>query len=156
MRGLSFPLCLLLVVACDQRQDVPPTPRAAPDAGPREAAAGGIRLALLQPSPDTDMAALEGVLHVEGPCLYIVGNDRIRSRTLPAFSFSDVRWDSGTQSLHARGAAFANGQRVLLTGSKPADPARLRWAQRPDPSCDASDLYVVGAIDPAPGRPGAG
>ena len=135
---------------------MPPTARAAPDAASPEAAPGGVRLALLQPGPDTDMAALEGVLHVEGPCLYVVGNDKTRSRTLPAFSFSDVRWDSGTRSLQARGAAFANGQRVLLTGSTPADPARLRWAQRPDPSCDASDLYVVGAIDPAPGRPGPG
>lgn len=149
--SLGLPLCLLLVAACDRERDgrVPLPPKAAPQASSsgEAAAGGGVRLALLQPSPDTDMAALEGFLHAEGPCLYIVGNDRTRSRTLPAFSFSDISWDDATGALRARGADFADGQRVLLTGGTPPQSDRLRWVQPPDPSCDASDLFVVGAID---------
>jgi hypothetical protein len=94
------------------------------------------------------MAALEGYLHFEGACLYIVGNNKAEGRTLPAFSFSDVRWDPNSRTLLARGAAFADGQRVLLTGGAPPNLFGLRWVQRPDPTCDASELFVVGAIDP--------
>jgi hypothetical protein len=96
-----------------------------------------------------DMAALEGFLHSEGPCLYIVGNDKTKNRTLPAFSLSGVRWDETTQTLRVGDAAFAQGQRVVLGGGEPANPAALNWVQRPDPACDASDLFVVGTIDPA-------
>jgi hypothetical protein len=96
------------------------------------------------------MAALEGFLHSEGPCLYIVGKDKTRGRTLPAFSLSGLRWDESTQTLQAGGTVFALGQKVLLGGGEPGNPAALNWLQRPDPSCDASDLFVAGTIEPAP------
>lgn len=155
---MALALCLLLVAACDRQQDrsAPLPPNAIPDAASsgEPAAAGGVRLALLQPSADTDMAALEGFLHSEGPCLYIVGNDKSRGRTLPAFSLVGVRWDAGTQTLRVGDAIFAQGQRVVLGGGKPANPGALKWVQRPDSSCDASDLFVVGTIDPAKAPPG--
>jgi hypothetical protein len=114
----------------------------------------GVRLALLQPGADTDLAALEGSLHAEGRCLYVVGNDTTRNRTLPAFAVEGVRWDSGTKTLRVRDLVFAQGQRIVLGGGEPANAGALAWVQRPDPSCDASDLFVVGTIDPAKGSPG--
>lgn len=154
---VALPLCLLLVAACDRQQDasapLPPkaTPEAASSAEP--ASAGGVRLALLQPSGDTDLAALEGFLHSDGPCLYVVGEDKRKSRTLPAFSLSGVRWDEATRTLRVGNAAYSQGQRVVLGGGEPANPAALNWVQRPDPSCDASDLFVVGTIDAAKPSP---
>jgi hypothetical protein len=108
-------------------------------------------LALLHASADTDLAALEGVLHVEGRCLYIVGNDKTKNKTLPAFALEGVRWDSRTKTLQVRDTAFAPGERIILGGGEPANPASLSWVQRPDPSCDSSDLFVVGTIDSAAG-----
>jgi hypothetical protein len=150
---LSVPLCLLLVAACDRQRDAdaplaPRTPPAAVSNGAGTSSAG-VRLALLRPSGHTDLAALEGTLHAEGGCLYIVGSDKTRNRTLPAFALEGVRWDEPAKTLHVRDATFAQGQRIVLGGGEPADPAALRWVQRPDPSCDASDLFVAGTIDPA-------
>lgn len=110
-----------------------------------------MRLALLVPSPDTDMAALEGFLHAEGPCLYIVGNDESKDRTLPAFSFEEVQWDERTRTLRARGSVFALGEKILFGGSTATNPALLEWREPPDPACDVSDVFVVGAVNHAAG-----
>lgn len=99
-----------------------------------------------------DMAALEGFLHAEGPCLYIVGTDERPIRTLPAFHVPDIRWDPGTQTLRVGRRVYSNGQRVVLGGGYPPAPERLEWVQRPDPSCDASDLFVTGSIEAAKDR----
>jgi hypothetical protein len=148
---MTLPLLLLLVAACDRQQDMGASQ---PNKGTRAltssrepAAAGGVRLALLNPSGDTDLAALEGFLHFDGPCLYVVGNDKSKNRTLPAFALSSVRWDEGSRTLRVGEAAYSQGQRVVLGGGEPANPAALNWLQRPDASCDASDLFVVGTID---------
>ncbi len=100
------------------------------------------------------LAALEGVLHVEGRCLYVVGADRRRSRTLPAFHIDDISWDAAARALRVRGQAFAPGDRVLLTGGEAPGSAALRWVRRPHPSCDSSNLFIAGAIDPAKGDDG--
>jgi hypothetical protein len=152
--NLALPLCLLLVGACDRQQDrsTSKAPQAASNEG--RVAETGVRLALLPPSGDTDMAALEGALHADGRCLYIVGNDKTKNRTLPAFALEGVRWDEDSRTLRVRDSEFTLGQRVLLGGGEPANPAALRWVQRPDPSCDASDLFVVGTVDPATPSPG--
>jgi hypothetical protein len=101
------------------------------------------------------MAALEGFLQAEGPCLYVVGIDKRRNRSLPAFHIRDVRWDPGTQTLRVRDKVLANGQRVVLGGGHPPTHDGLQWVQRPDSSCDASDLFVTGSIDPAKEEPGS-
>lgn len=98
------------------------------------------------------LAALEGFLHAEGPCLYIVGTDKTRSRTLPAFHMADVRWDPATETLRVGSTAYSNGQRVVLGGGHPTVRDGLEWVQRPDPSCDASDLFVAGSIEAAKGQ----
>lgn len=100
------------------------------------------------------MAALEGVLHAEGRCLYIVGADKARSRTLPAFHIAGISWDEASRTLRVREKRFALGQRVVLGGGEAVNPAALDWVQRPDPSCDSSDLFMTGRIDPAKGQPG--
>jgi hypothetical protein len=49
---------------------------------------------------------------------------------------------------------FASGERVVLGGGHPPTRGGLRWVQRPDPSCDASDLFVAGSIEAAQEKPG--
>lgn len=110
-------------------------------------ASRSVRLALLRPSADTDMAALEGVLTVDGPCLYITGPGGLGSRTMPAFSLSNVRWDGATQSLVIGSRRIASGHRVRLTGGSPPTLDGLDWVQQPPPSCDKSDLFMTGAIE---------
>lgn len=112
-----------------------------------------MRLALLQPSGDTLMAALEGVLHAEGRCLYIVGDDPERNRTLPAFHIAGMRWDEASRTLRVRDKSFALGERVVLGGGHVPNHPALDWVQRPDPSCDASHLFMAGTIDPAKAPP---
>lgn len=52
---------------------------------------GGIRLALVQESVDTNLAALEGVLQVKGACVYVGGPTNTASLITPVFSFADIR-----------------------------------------------------------------
>jgi hypothetical protein len=142
---------MALVAGCDRQAERSDSlqPEAAPQ-GPQgidDAPVDGVRLALLEPGGDTDLARLEGILSVDGRCLYIAGNDKTKNRTLPAFALAGVRWDSGTRTLRAGDKVFAQGQRIVLGGGEPANPAALNWLQRPDPSCDASDLFVVGTVD---------
>jgi hypothetical protein len=112
----------------------------------------GVRLVLLEPSSDMLLAALEGVLHTEGPCLYIVGDNKREGRSLPAFHIPDIRWDPGTQTLRVGSVVYSNGQRVVLGGGYPPTLNGLKRVQRRDPSCDASQLFVTGSIEAAKGR----
>lgn len=156
--GFSILLGLSTLTGCGATDDrsasvqrVPGDEAVAPNPG--RDPAGTVRLALLQPSGDTNMAALEGVLLVEGSCLYVTGTEERGRRTMPAFSFSDVRWDANAGLLKAGDVNIYGGQRVRLTGGTPPDMAALEWVQRPDPSCDASDLFVTGVIEPIPNSP---
>ena len=149
-------MCLALIAGgCNGRPEGndPAAVKVADERASSDKGGGGVRLALLEPSDDMFLAALEGILHAEGECLYIVGTDKKRSRTLPAFHIADIGWDSGARTLKVNGRVFAQGDRVLLTGGRPPTTAGFRWVQRPDPSCDASDIFVTGAIEPARDRP---
>ncbi|HWT13842.1 MAG TPA: hypothetical protein VN231_13900 [Allosphingosinicella sp.] len=110
---------------------------------------GTVRLALLAPSPETHLAALEGFLHVEGKCLYVAGPGGSGPKTLPAFSFP-ARWDAEHHRLLAPGGAFTDGQRVRLGGSEATDRGLLSWVQRADPSCADASIFVAGMIEAAP------
>ena len=109
----------------------------------------GVRLPLLTPSNDTDSAGLEGVLQVEGRCLYLTQPDRSGARTLLAFTIPGISWDEERNVLVAYGKSFTPGQRVLLSGSGTMNPAIHRWVQPPDPSCDTGAIAVIGAIEVA-------
>lgn len=147
-------LILLLAAACDRPpHESPPSPGAPPQAR-LDGDGAGVRLALLQPGNDMLMAALEGVLHADGRCLYIVGKDPKRNRTLPAFHIAGMRWDEATRTLRVRDKSFALGQRVVLGGGHVPNHPALDWVQPPDPSCDSSDLFMTGTIDPAEAVPG--
>ena len=149
-------MCLALIAGgCNGRPEGndPAAVKVADERASSDKGGGGVRLALLEPSDDMFLAALEGILQAEGRCLYIVGRDKKRSRTLPAFHIAGIGWDSGARTLKVNGRVFAQGDRVLLTGGRPPTTAGFRWVQRPDPSCDASDIFVTGAIEPAKGRP---
>lgn len=143
---------MALLAGCDRQPErsVPLQQKAAPQGsqGAVEARADAVRLALLEPGGDTDLARLEGVLSVDDRCLYVIGNDKTKNRTLPAFALAGVRWDAGTRTLRVGEKVFAQGQRIVLGGGEPANPTALTWVQRPDPACDASDLFVVGTVDP--------
>ena len=155
--GLLF--CLLLLAGCGGGDaGRPPAPQEkrselAPTAG--EADGAGVRLALLQPSGEMLMAAREGVLHVEGPCLYVIGTDSSRSRTLPLFHIADIRWDPSARVLKVGNAAFSPGERIVLTGGETANAEALPWVQRPDPACETSNLFIAGMIEPASAMPHA-
>ena len=112
-----------------------------------------MRLALLAPSANMHLASLEGVLATEGRCLYVVPIERELSRSQPAFQMAGVSWDARTQTLRAAGATFRAGQRVVLGGGYPPNPDALAWRQGPDPSCDASNLFVVGSIESSSAQP---
>lgn len=114
--------------------------------------AQGLRLALLRPSTSTDMAAIEGILRVDGLCLYVAGPKDFSGKTTPAFSFAEVSWDAGTKILTARGLRIGEGQKVRLTGSTSSKPETLSWHQKPDPSCNLSHVFVTGAIEPLPDK----
>ena len=73
--------------------------------------------------------------------------DEPKNRTLPAFALTAVRWDAGTRTLRVVDELFPEGGRIVLGGGEPANPGALDWVQRPDPWCDASALFVVGAVD---------
>jgi hypothetical protein len=57
------------------------------------------------------------------------------------------RWDPNTRTLRVGDRLFVEGGRIVFGGGGPANPAALDWLQRPDPSSDSSDLFVVGAVD---------
>ena len=145
-------LLLLLVPGCD-RHGSGSSPTSQPKAEAVAASAEGrppdVRLALIQPSVDSFLGSLEGVLRTEGPCLYVVEDGRAQSRTMPAFAVVGARWDSASRTLRVGNSAFEDGQRVLLVGGRPPSEAGLRWLQAPDESCDASDLFVASSIEPS-------
>ena len=150
-------LAFTLTSGCERqgRMDGPQSAAAtdtAPDASLKWDAAEqtGVRLALLEPSANMLMASLEGTLRVEGRCLYIVGTDGAKHRTLPAFHIDSIRWDAATRTLRTASAVIAEGQRVFLGGGEVPSRSTLKWVQPPDPSCDASNLFVTGTIEPAP------
>jgi hypothetical protein len=146
----------LLVAGCGPARETAGRREEAPAGGATATAqsttGNGVRLPLLTPSNDTDLAGLEGVLEVEGRCLYLTQPGRSQARTLLAFTIPGVRWDEARDRLVAYGKSFAPGQRVLLGGSGTMNPDVHRWTQPPDPSCDTRAVAVVGAIDAAPER----
>lgn len=107
----------------------------------------GLRLALLRPTSATDMAAAEGILRVDGRCLYVKGPGASSSGLTPAFSFAEVSWDPRAKTLTARGVRISEGQKVRLTGSTSATPGLLDWVQKPHTSCNMSHVFVTGAIE---------
>ncbi len=139
--------CALALAACDGPE--PAAGNESAEAPPGEV--GGVRLALLTPSRDFDLAAMEGVLRVEGPCVYVGGKEG-RGGSLLAFGMPEVRWDGAARRLHVYDRSFAPGDLVVVGGSHAHDPARLPWRQRPDPSCDTSQVWVTGTMDPGPYR----
>jgi hypothetical protein len=142
----SLLLALALIAGCDSGQ--PETPEGRSDAS-------AVRLALLEPSSEMLMGSLEGTLQAQGKCLYIVESGTGQRRTLPAFHLVDLRWSEATRTLHAGASALKEGQHVILGGGEVADSSALRWLQPPDPSCDASRLFMAGQIEPAPQQPAA-
>lgn len=92
------------------------------------------------------MALFEGILHAEGRCLYVLAPDGSPGAVLPAFAMSGLRWNAGTRMLHIGRVAIRHGQRVVLSGGEPPNPASLVWVQRPHPSCKVSRIFVAGAV----------
>jgi len=145
----ALALCCAFVNVCKPvQQPAAVPPHAAPPVPADGETTSGVRLALLDPSANMHMARLEGVLAAEGPCLYVKPPEKGRSRSLPAFQIAAVGWNDRAQTLEVGGVTFRVGQRVVLGGGYAPNPAALQWRQRPDPSCDASNLFVAGSIEP--------
>lgn len=143
-------LCSLPIAGCERASSpsAVPSQAAVPSAATVPAAAG-VRLALLEPSANMSMARLEGVLAREGSCLYVVRPQKGLGRSMPAFQIAAVEWDDQENALRVEGATFRMGQRVVLGGGFPPNPGALPWRQRPDPACDASNLFMAGSIEAA-------
>lgn len=127
-------LSLTLLAACAE------APRGAEPSAPR----AGVQLALLPPSAESDAAASGGVLTIDGRCLYAVApNGR---RMLLAFMTSKTRWDGDVLRVGDR--SFPPGRTVSLGGSEYTGPrSALPWVAPPDPSCDATHIWLTGSID---------
>jgi hypothetical protein len=111
-----------------------------------------VRLARLPESREGDLAALEGTLRADGPCLYLeaAGSDRY----LIAFTIPGVRWDADrrvlvvpSESPGPGAATYPTGERVILGGSE-ASAATLEdlWVDRPDVACDVARIWVAHVI----------
>jgi hypothetical protein len=153
MRSKSATLIALAIAVCGCTADneaAVPQEESVRGGSAAIAPAGGVRLALLEPSEDSDASALEGYLHVEGPCLYVTGRRGGGPRTHPAFLIRDALWDAEQGVLVAHGRRYRPGQRVRLGGSTASDPRLLRWRQPPDPSCDNASPFVTGMIELLP------
>jgi hypothetical protein len=111
--------------------------------------AGPVRLALLPPSREGDAAAAQGVLEVDGPCLYLRSADG--SRFLLALMTFDTRWEDERLKIGDR--SYAPGERVTVGGSEAAGAiADLAWVQPPDPSCDIARIWITVSVDRAVGQ----
>lgn len=111
----------------------------------------GVRLALLPPGGPHDMALLQGTLWAEGKCLYITGPNGAGFKTMPVFEIGGLRWDERRKLLINGPITISHGQSVSLGGGEYLGEGRFaepEWLQAPDPSCDKSDIFVAGTIDP--------
>lgn len=95
---------------------------------------------------------MEGTFSVDGRCLYLVQIDAARRRTLPIFAVEGVSWCARDARLLIGDISVAPGQRVSLSGSIPGS-GTLHWVQRPHPSCDASNTFLINSVSVAPERP---
>lgn len=124
-------------------------------------------LALYDGGPSGDDADADGVLTREGDCIYIDwenrsdADDKRDSRILVVFADSVTSWDEGQQAVRFGGRVFRIGSfayhfggQVLRVGEQvefgggghSGSPVRLRlkWIAPPDPSCDATTVWVAG------------
>jgi hypothetical protein len=159
-----IPLAVLLATACSGptvREQSPATSTRQEGAA-GESVEGGtatgtsteVRLARLPDSRLGDAAAAEGVLRVEGTCLYLEAAGSIRY--LIASTIPGARWDAAGEALvvpsegGAEAATYSPGERVNLGGSE-ARAATLsgKWVEPPGAACDTSRIWVTNSILPA-------
>jgi hypothetical protein len=102
----------------------------------------------VDPSSPGRLAATEGVLVVEGPCVALEspnGESSMLIWPVPA-----TTWDEAGQTIRVRSAEARLGDWVQLTGSfvtPPTDPAQ--YGTPPNPACIRELAFLVTAIDSA-------
>lgn len=145
-------LAMLLLSACGSASEREHSRQEERTSGGHELPADQeVRLALLRPGPIHTDLGLEGVLQVEGRCLYVAQPDSSAGRSLLVFPFP-ASWDAQRNLLLVGKKSFAPGQWVSL-GRVAGDVDRRDWLQAPDPSCDSSSIFVTGSIEAARERP---
>lgn len=110
-------------------------------------AAAGVLVPLLEQNGMADAVLTEGVLHVDGPCLYVTNDSGARERIMPAFTVP-VSWDARENVLVAGENRMKPGEQVWLSGGRAASLRATAWLQAPHPFCDASNIYVSNDISP--------
>lgn len=113
-----------------------------------------VKLARLPDSRLGDAASAEGVLRVEGTCLYLEAAGH--TRYLIASTIPGARWDAAGKALvvpsegGAEDATYRPGERVNLGGSETRAAALSgKWVEPPGAVCDTSRIWVTNSILPA-------
>jgi hypothetical protein len=101
--------------------------------------------------PNADDADWHGFLVLEGNCLYVDwenphdADDAPDARMLVAFPSRNTSWDETRQAVKYGGTTLRVGEWVDIGGSGLFGPAEeFDWAVPPDPSCDTTEVWLVG------------
>jgi hypothetical protein len=160
-KGLIF-LAVFLAAACSGPavREQSPAASTRQEGAAGESVAGGtaststeVRLARLPDSRLGDAAVAEGMLRVEGTCLYLEAAGP--TRYLIASTIPGARWDTAGKALvvpsegGAEAATYRPGEKVNLGGSE-ARAATLsgKWVEPPGAVCDTSRIWVTNSILP--------
>lgn len=108
-------------------------------------------LALYPASPEGHMALLRGKLQMDGPCLYIVGEDG--RRWLAAFPSPGIEWLAADQAVQVRGRVVKLGEMAAFTGGEAGSGDGLPWVRSPAEPCDGSPVWMITGV--AAGQTGA-
>lgn len=99
-----------------------------------------------------DDARAEGVIAIEGDCLYLGGQ-------MIAFPAKRVRWDAGRAAVVIEGRTYRDGDWAAFGGGESGRLVEgFDWVSPPAPSCDASRVWMAGwPSDHVPGgrKPGS-
>ncbi|MCA9843269.1 MAG: hypothetical protein KC491_01330 [Dehalococcoidia bacterium] len=97
---------------------------------------------------NADDHSIRATLVREGECVYLELVDG--SRTFPVFPTRSAEFNQETNVLTVEGQGTRVGEEVHLLGSGGplAQYPDIRWAHRPDISCDTDEIWFVGLQDP--------
>ncbi|MBI5947659.1 MAG: hypothetical protein HY875_05950 [Chloroflexi bacterium] len=124
-------LLALIVAGCggDDSQDTLPT-------GP---------LAIYAGEWNGDDALAEGILVLEGKCLYLESSTAgTLTRFLVAFAADGTSWSEAERAVTIPGATYRVGTLVGLGGSEAITGRTMEWVVPPAESCDQTHIWGAG------------
>jgi hypothetical protein len=136
----------LVLAGCSFLRPVPPMPTAMPPA---------VISLPIHASSSVHMAAIRGVLVVDGECLFLTGDGSTRvGIAWPAGS----SWSVAAQAVVVNGVSSRVGETVLLSGGaydpSPEDIEITPWIAAPVPECLGDKFWLAGSIATLPNPSG--